>query len=190
MGRAGRRLFAFALLAFLPAAASADPNANSLIHLFNDACIQNMGRPDATRAWAATQRFRVLTHPSVLRLFVGDNPRGKGVAWEVPSLTTARFALSLRGSTEACTVYAERADVKAVESMFLQEVQGAKRPGIDVRKDVEKVSKGHFGLVKQLIYIVTTTGNVDKGYEFIFTTAERPGGPYQVSVQIVAALLH
>jgi hypothetical protein len=180
-----------ALLAYLaPSATFADTNANVLIQLFNSACVQNMGHPDDTRRWAADNHLTALTHPDALKLFVGDNPVGKGAAWNVPSATASRLALSLRGMTEACTVYAEQADAGALEKMFLQEIIQTTRPGIEVRKDSEKIEHTRVGTAKQLVYIVTKTGLADKGYEFILTTAEHPGGPYQASIQVAPVSLH
>jgi hypothetical protein len=56
-----------------------------------------------------------MTNPAALEVFVGKG--GKGAAWEVPA-KLGNFALSIRGTTEACAVWARGADPEAVQSLF------------------------------------------------------------------------
>jgi hypothetical protein len=173
-----------------PTASVADDNANYLVTMFNKACIPNIGRSAEVKKWAEDHHLPVITSPAALQLFVGDNTTGEGVAWDISTSALGRFALSIRGLTQACTVYAEKADAAAVESMFTKEVVGATRPGIEVRKDSEKKADSHFGVAKQLIYIVTATGNTERGYELILTTVEHPGGAFQASLQVAGTFLN
>jgi hypothetical protein len=101
-----RRAWLIALFAAVigPAsAAGADPAANVLVKLFMDVCIPDVGQPQKVRAWAEEHHLQEVTSQIALDLFVG--PGGKGVAWTVPS-TIGSFALSIRGKTEACAVWA------------------------------------------------------------------------------------
>jgi hypothetical protein len=175
---------------FCSTIAFADDNAAFLINLFNKACIPNMGQPAAVRKWAGDKYLPLITDSHALQVFVGNNDNGRGVAWGIPSPTKHHFALSLRAATQACAVWAEQADPVAVESMFIKEVVGAVRPGLEARKSEEKVANTHLGVARYLAYIVTTTGNTDKGFEFILTTSERPGGPFQASIQLAGVLLN
>jgi hypothetical protein len=90
------------LIIAAPAFAVADkPNANFALRLFIDACVPNMGQPDKTRAWAAERHLQEVSAPAALEVFVGAGT--KGSAWAVPS-SLGSFALSIRGTTEACAV--------------------------------------------------------------------------------------
>jgi hypothetical protein len=99
----------------LPAAAEDDAATTFLVKLFNNACVPNMGRADQIRKWAEDRHLAAIDNPTALRVFVGAG--GKGAAWALPS-PAGSFALSIRGTTEACAVWARNADLAAVEKDF------------------------------------------------------------------------
>ncbi len=109
-----RPLFGAVLLivASWPAVA-ADPSANVLTRLFIDVCVPNIGKPDQVRQWAEQHHLEPVRSPEALKLFVG--PGDKGAAWAVPA-AEGSFALSLRGTTRACAIWARTANPSDVET--------------------------------------------------------------------------
>jgi hypothetical protein len=105
-------------------------SANFLVKLFMDVCIPDVGEPQKVRAWAEEHHLQEVTNPIALDVFVG--PGGNGVAWAVPS-TVGSFALSIRGRTEACAAWARAANPPDIEALFRRILEGASRPGVDVR---------------------------------------------------------
>src|SRR5437879_8992974 len=113
-----RRVWLIALFAAVVSpgsAAGGDASANFLVKLFMDVCIPDVEAPQKVRAWAEEHHLQEVTNPIALDLFVG--PGGKGVARAVPS-TVGSFALSIRGRTEACAVWARAANPADVEALF------------------------------------------------------------------------
>lgn len=178
-----------ALLFFCTTASAGDPNAVFLIQLFNNVCVPNMGRSDAVRAWASKQHLPPITRPYALNAFVGPSNQERGAAWDVPSPTDKHFALSIRSVTQACAVYAQQADQATIEKMFITELNGVARPGLEVKKLGEEKRKTQLGLAKMITYLVTTSEPVGKGFEFILTTSEHPGAAFQASIQLAGVLL-
>lgn len=177
---------AVAVSSFLISASFAlanDPGANLVTKLFIDACLPNMGHPEKVRAWAEANRLQPVTNPAALGVFVG--PGGKGAAWAVPS-NTGSFALSLKGTTEACAAWARAADPQEVEAKFKTLVEGVKRPGLELRVDQDKTTPTPFGEAHALVYNVTAVG-AHAGFEFTMLTAERVGGAFQASLQVAQA---
>ena len=125
----GAALAVSALCGFLSFAAAparaedptADTNGAFLIGLFNQACVPNRGNPDKIHAWAFDHHLVPITNPQALEIFVG--PGEHGIAWQVPSETHQHFALSIRGTTEACVVWAQTANPVFVETAFIKEVE-------------------------------------------------------------------
>jgi hypothetical protein len=170
----------FAALVPLAPAAAEDPSANFLIKLFMDACIPDGGEPEKVRVWAQEHHLQEVTNPIALDVFVG--PGDKGVAWAVPS-TIGKFALSIRGRTEACAVWARAANPADVETLFRTIVEGVARPGLDVRVVKDSRDQSPSGVVHTLMYRVTDTEKQRVGFLYIMQTAERPGGPFQASLK-------
>ena len=171
------------LLAFSAATNSAvagDASANFLAKLFATVCIPNVGQPDQVRAWAAARHLQEVTSPVALDLFVG--PGGKGVAWAVPS-AIGSFALSIRGTTEACAVWARVASPTDVETLFRRILDGAARPGVDVSVVKDTRDQSPSGIVRTLIYSVSGIDKLRGGFVYTMQTAERSGGPFQASLQ-------
>jgi hypothetical protein len=170
---------ATALLLLLAQSVSAmEPAASFLVKLFMDACIPNMGHPEKVRAWADQRHLQAVTSPTALALFVGL----KGVAWAVPS-SLGSFALSIRGRTEGCAVWARTADPLDVETAFKKILEGVKRPGLEVRIDKGSTDQSPVVQVRSLVYNVRAVG-APSGFEFLMQTAEKPGGAFQASMQL------
>jgi len=178
-----RRVWLIALFAVvvLPrSAAGGDSSANFLVKLFMDVCIPNVGAPQKVRAWAEEHRLQEITNPIALDVFVG--PGGKGGAWAVPS-SVGSFALSIRGRTEACAVWARAANPPAVEALFRTILEAVSRPGVDVSIEKDSHDQSPSGTIHTLIYRVSGTEKQRGGFLYTMQTAEHAGGPFQASVQ-------
>jgi len=176
--------FLASFFALVPLSAAADdPKANTVLHLFLDACIPNMGQPDKIRAWAEGQHLQEISAPTALGLFVGAGT--KGAAWAVPS-PLGSFALSIRGTTEACAVWARAADPDDVAAGFKRLMEGISRPGLDVGIDSDTTAPTPAGQVHSIVYHVWPSSG-KSGYAFTLLTAEHPGGAFQASIQVASA---
>jgi hypothetical protein len=176
--------FAFIVSAIAPFSARAgDPKANALLRLFSEACVSSMGQPDKVRAWATEQRLQEVTAPAALGVFVGAGTNG--AAWEVPSLLGS-FALSIRGITEGCAVWARAADPDDVAAGFKQLMEGVGRPGLDVGVESDTTTSTPVGQARSLVYHVWVSAG-KYGYAFSLLTAERAGGAFQASIQVARA---
>jgi hypothetical protein len=173
-------LWWLALLSAPNAALGDDASSNFLVKLFVSVCIPNVGQPEKVRDWAADHGLQEITTPAALNVFVGPGP--KGIAWAVPS-AVGSFALSVRGTTEACAVWARVAAPNDVENMFRPIVEGAARAGVDVSVIKDAHDRSPSGIVHTLIYSVSGTEKFRGGFLYTMQTAERPGGPFQASLQ-------
>lgn len=173
-----------ALSAAAKAAVADDAAANFLTKLFITACIANAGQPDKVRAYASDRHLQQVTSPAALDVFVGSG--GKGGAWAVPS-AIGSFALSIRGNTEACSVYARLASPSEVERLFRTIVEGAARPGVDVKVIKESHDQSPSGDVHTLVYDVSRTDTSRGSFVYSMQTAEKAGGPFQASLQVALA---
>jgi hypothetical protein len=167
------------ILAACYPALAADPAANFVVKLFMDVCIPNIGQPANVRTWAEQHHLLVMTNPAALEVFLGKGD--KGAAWEVPA-KLGNFALSIRGTTEACAVWARGADPEAVQSLFKAIIEGVKRPGIDVNTEQDTRVPSQFGSAHALVYSITGPSRPN-GFLFTLLTAERAGAGFQVSLQ-------
>jgi hypothetical protein len=175
---------AIGLLICLPHPACAgDDRAAYLVKLFIEACVPNMGNPDGVRAWAVDKHLGQISEAAALAIFVG--PGNHGAAWAIPT-QYGKFALSIRGTTQACAVYAHAADPTEVETDFKTIVESVKQPGIRLRVDKDATTDGPAGRARALAYNMIAPG-APSGYEFIMLTAERAGGAFQASIQVAKA---
>jgi hypothetical protein len=170
-------------VANVPTTFANEPAANFVARLFIDVCVPNMGNSEKVRMWASQRQLKEVSAPAALEVFVGPGPNGD--AWAVPS-QYGSFALSIRGTTEACAAWAHLADPIEVEGLFRQIMEGVKRPGLDVGVESDTTVATAFGAAHSLVYHVwPTSGNV--GFAFTLLTAERPGAPFQASLQVAKA---
>jgi len=168
------------VVSFSATAGANDASASFLTRLFTDVCIPNLGQVEKVRAWAAEKRLTEVTAPAALAVFVGAGDGG--VAWAVPT-SFGSFALSIRGESHSCAVYARTADPGEVESNFRTILEGVSRPGLVVKTIKDDKSSGPTGTIHTLIYSVSGVGNEGRGFLFILQTAEKNGGAFQASLQ-------
>jgi hypothetical protein len=181
-----RILTVVALLLIAVQPATADPAAAFLTKLFIEVCVPNLGQPAKVREWAEQHHLGQIQSPTALAVFVG--PGGNGAAWAVPA-AAGSFALSIRGMTRGCAVWARAADPGEVMTNFKTIVEGVKRPGIEVTVDKDTVSPSPVGEAHALVYNVTAP-SAPTSFEFTLLTAERPGGAFQASLQAAQAGAH
>jgi hypothetical protein len=139
-----------------------------------------LGINSQVRAWAADQHLQEVTNPVALDVFVG--PGDKGAAWAVPA-ADGSFALSIRGKTQACAVWARAADPTEIENFFRKLLEGAARPGVEVSVVKDTRDPGGTGLIHTLIYSVSGADKATGGFLYTMQVAERSGGAFQASLQ-------
>ena len=166
-----------------PGAFAADPAAGFVVRLFSDACVPNMGQPDRVQAWADNRHLNEITDPVPLQVFVGEGEHGK--AWAIPT-HYGKFALSIRGTTQACAVWARAADPDEVEADFKRIIDGAKRPGLNIAVLQDETVSSPVGKARSLVYQLSVDG-ARSGYLFTMLTVERPGGAFQASLRVASA---
>jgi hypothetical protein len=164
-------------------AALADPAAEFVVGLFMKACVPNMGQPGKVQALADEWHLHEITDPIPLQVFVGDGPLGK--AWAVPA-REGSFALSIRGKTQACAVWARAAEPGEVEADFKKLIEGSKRPGMNIEVIEDQVSSSPAGRLHELVYQLSAIG-APTGFLFTMLTAERSGSAFQASLQVATS---
>jgi hypothetical protein len=157
-----------------------DAAASFLMRHYLDVCVPNVGQPERVRAWANEKHLQEVKSPTALEIVVGAGD--KGGAWAVPS-SFGSFALSIRGTTQACAVWARAANPADVESYFRKVMEGVKRPGIEVKVDQGTSTPGATGATRLLIYSVSGVGDQTRGFLYTLESAERAGGAFQASLQ-------
>jgi hypothetical protein len=176
----------WALVAVVQPARAADPAAQLLAKLFTTVCIPNLGQPTRVREWAQERHLGEIQNPVALSVFVGSGD--KGTAWAIP-VAEGSFVLSIRGTTQACAVWARAANPGDVLALFRQIIEGVRRPGIEVTVDMDTVTPSPAGEAHALVYNVTAPG-APTSFELTLLTAERTGGPFQASMQAAKAGPH
>jgi hypothetical protein len=174
---------AFIFLCAFQSAAVADPAAEFLTKFFITVCVPNLRQSAKVREWAQGHQLAEIQDPVALGLFVG--PGDKGAAWALPSVQGS-FALSIRGKTQACAVWARAADPGETLALFQKLIEGVKRPGIEITIYKDDISPSPVGDAHALVYNVTAA-NAPTSFAFTLLTAERTGDAFQASMQAAQA---
>ena len=162
-----------------------DAAANTVTKLFMDGCLNNLGRPDATKAWAKAAGLQDITSTPFLKLFVGDGD--KGGAWAFVT-DAGHFAVSIRGTSQGCVAWAQAANPAETRANFQRLMEGVPRSGLTVTKVEDSGKETSFGQFRNLTYrVMPNQGSI--GEEFILLTADRSGGPFQISIEAVRGSL-
>jgi hypothetical protein len=178
-----RRLILTSLLAVgitSTTAVADDASASFVTRLFINVCVPNVGQAENVRAWALEKKLVEVNAPSAREVFVGAGDGG--AAWAVPT-SFGSFALSIRGKTHACAVWARAADPVEVEGSFRKILEGVARPGLVVRVVKDDNAPGPTGLIHTLVYGVSSVGNEGRGNLYTLQTAEKTGGAFQATLQ-------
>ena len=169
----------FAFFTTSETAEAADPDSVFFTQMFMNICLPNLGMPDKIRDYAKQHAFMPLTTEPYVDVFVGLG--GKGAAWLVPSPTKTHFALSIRGATEACAIWAQKIDPAYTEAAFTKIIEGTVRPGVSIAKEGDSFDQTQFGKSHTIIYHVFSP-STGRGFEFAFVDSEKSGGLYQASI--------
>lgn len=182
MGRAFLLLGLSSLL--LSAGAHADDQrANSLVGVFTQACLPNVGNPRAVRAWAAEKHLTPVTNPDGQRMFIGDGSDGAAWFFQVADVPAV---LSIRSQTQACAIYGEAADPVVFREWFEMIVRSlTTTPGIKATTLREDDQIGQYGHRVGKVVLVAPFEHPPTGRIFTLITNERPGGAYQVTLQLL-----
>jgi hypothetical protein len=155
--------------------------ANGLLDLFSQACMKNLGKPDGVRAWAADHHLTSIGKPDALQVYGGGDG---GAVWAVAT-PAEPFVLALRASTQACAVFADKADPQTIEIYVGDLMQALKQTGRPVALLKNDQTPTSFGNRHGLVYAVGG-GSWPTLQVYTVITNERPGGPYQATVQVLA----
>jgi hypothetical protein len=156
--------------------------ANDLLDLFSQVCMKNLGKPEGVQAWAADHHLVSVENPEALKIYAGGEG---GAVWAV-HMPTGQFVLAIRAPSHACSVFADKADPQVVEGYIDQLMRALKQTGrpVEVLKDDRRPTS--VGSRHARVYAVGgSSGATLMLYAVI--TDERPGGPYQATVQVAAA---
>lgn len=171
-----------ALVASATPVLAADPAAEFLLRLFNNACLPNIAHTERVRAWAADHHLSEVQNPAALSIYVGAGDGGG--LWAVPS-SAGTFALSVRTETKACAVWAGAADPNEVSAGVKTMMDQLKRSGDSVSVIRDSTADMEFGRRHGLMYLVTAAG-APNSVALTMITNERPGGAYQATLQVGA----
>jgi hypothetical protein len=156
--------------------------ANDLLDLFSQVCMKNLGKPEGVQAWAADHHLMSVENPEAIKIYAGGEG---GAVWAVRT-PTGQFVLSIRAPSHACSVFADKADPQVVEGYIDQLMQALKQTGRPVEVLKDDRSPTSVGSRHARVYAVG--GGSGPALEvFAVITDERPGGPYQATVQVLAA---
>jgi hypothetical protein len=158
-----------------------DPRANSLVEIFTQACLRNVGNPDAVYAWASEKKLSPITNPEGQKVFIGDG--NGGAAWNF-RIANINAVLSIRSQAQTCAIYGEAADVSELHRWF--DVIVGVSIGVGVKattlKDDDQV--GEFGHRIGKVILLKPFEKPPTERILALITNERPGGAYQVTMQI------
>jgi hypothetical protein len=165
------------------AAKAEDAAAQFTIKLFTDACMANFGHQDRVEAWASERDLPQIVNRHALQVYVGPaaGPRAIGRAWAAQD-ASGRFVLSTRVDPESCVVWAQVADQNEIVAAFTAMADQAKKPGVQVLADPDKILDIPDGKVRIQVYRVWS-GSSDSGMALMAATVSRSGGPFQAMIE-------
>lgn len=157
--------------------------ANGVANTFLEACIKTLDTPDGVKNWAAANHLPEMTGPDEARkIYIGEGDGGG--AWIIHGKTNTAV-LAVRAKTGACALFAEHADPAASAKWYAMFVNAvAARYGTTTVSAMEPDKDGpspfgrHIGKTRAVL-------SDHKMAAITLMTFEKPGGAYQVSMQIV-----
>lgn len=163
-----------AILATEPASAG-DASAAFLANLFVEACVPHLGQPDQVREWALSRGLKRIEEAKGRAAVVGSG--GKGEAWSVPS-ADGSFALSLRGETGSCAVWAQKTAAADALSLFQTLVESVAGAGVDLHVERDEAGAG-----RRLLTYEAEAPGAGAVFEFTLLTLDRPDALYQAMME-------
>jgi len=162
---------------------SKDPATLTTIAAFNQVCLANAGHPDRIRAWAADHKVPNVTAPAGREIFVGTGQGGD--AWFFHTQAGNTLVLSLRANSNACTIYADRAEPAGIENLyrFVAHLLGTAPAQTRTLPDRDEASQ--YG--RHIAHGVLITGApAFAEVSLMMMSYANTGGPYQAMIQIGA----
>lgn len=162
--------------------ANADSSAVPLISTFEAVCLEGNGSQEFIKKWVDKEHFKAVNGLDARKLYAGTTEAGR--AW-FKQTDTAILIVAIRGAANACAVFSDKAPQSEVMEYIEKNLpqKFAERWPATVRiKDDARV--GEFGVRRgRVIALGTSTQPVSVMITVI--TNERPGGPYQATIQSV-----
>ena len=159
-------------LSFVSLASGAAENADVAMGIFLDSCATNYGKNADSSRWAASHMTRA--NPE----FSSKILRGQsGEVWGA----AGNYLLVL--TTNSCAVWSRRADAKKVNANVEKLAQKMARPGIDVKKFIDKTSEGYGGQYRQYGFQFAVP-KATQGMILLATTTESPTAEVQARITL------
>lgn len=170
--------------------ADSDRNTVALIKLFSDACLSVRGKHESIRAFAVQSGFQAIDDWALLPALVGDGDNGIAWAANIPD-ATGRFALSIRGGSGVCAVWAETAAPPDLETRFRDLAEGLARTGVTVTVEREELIPTRTGEGALIAYRVAD-GAAKQYFLLSLVVGDKSGSlfngaPFQATVQFANA---
>lgn len=153
-------------------AATSAENADMAMQIFLDSCAKNYGNNSASSKWAQSHLTRATPD------FESKVLRGQsGEVWGA----AGNFLLIL--TNNSCAVWSRRADAQKVNMNVERLVQKIARPGIEVKKLIDKTSDGYGGKYRQYGFQLAAP-NSKQGMVILSTTSESPAAEIQARITL------
>jgi hypothetical protein len=152
--------------------------ASDMFDLFAQACLQDPGNPDSTRAWATSHNLTVLTNPRGIQVFAGGPG---GAAWQTLE-HGAPLVLSIRAVSGVCAVFVGSVDTAALSSSFERLIASLSTKFGPSERLPDRTAAGQFGMRTQKVVMEQVANH--KLRIFTLVTDERPGGAFQATLQV------
>ncbi len=165
-------------------------NSRALFKLFSQTCAQSVGQPNKIHEWAKLAKLPIISDENLLLALVGEGTKGR--AWELPSSTKHHFALSIRGETQACAVWAELANRTSMKRMFgefiesMQQLQGITMTPLKDEEVDTATGKGRGHIMSYQMKIAAFPGIA---FQITMIVADKTGtlfagAPLQATIQV------
>jgi len=161
------------------ARASDDPASDYLVKLFRQACLPNIGHPEAVSSWATEQHLDAVANPEAIFMFVGR--KSPGSAWLVQDSSGA-FALAVRAYPPSCVTYALHARASDVEAGFAAIVAEQTKPDRQPRLEQDQVISSPQGKIHSIVDRFPAAAGQPE-FALTVAVADRPGGPFMGMIQ-------
>jgi hypothetical protein len=172
---------ALALSAFQPVHAEAfisDPGADAATAVYTQACIRNMGHVERVTQWAEAHSLKPVTAGEL-------NQSSRNVKWVFVS-GGSKIALLVSPTNQSCTVLADRAGQDGILKGFGALAQSMVAMNGAANVKVKKArTDGQFGSMLTAEFTVARNHFFDHIIGRM-VAVERPGGPFQVLLQVEA----
>ncbi len=154
---------------------------DTMVGLFGDICIANMGRPENVERWAIQQRLKPVTDAATLKAIAEGAVTHPG--WQLEPEKDPRFVLSVRKNRYACVIWAKRSDPSLLRQFYLDTIKEIERAGFEVTKVHDETREQ--GAIKRSVVIYRGgKGSSSPHFDLMLFTSDDPAAQMQASLQI------